>query len=66
MSILSSVLNAQMMGEPQRLDYVIREHEKLERKVDALIELLVSKELLTRSEIERAVHATGEADAASS
>ena len=50
MSILNDLLSAGQMGEPDRLDYVIREHEQLLSRVEALIELLRSKGLITDEE----------------
>ena len=40
-------------GEPARLDYVIREHEKLLRKFSALIDLLREKQVLSPDEVAR-------------
>ena len=40
-------------GEPERLDYIIREHEKLERRFAALADLLVEKQILSRDEVDR-------------
>lgn len=40
MAIFSDMLNIGMMGEPARLDHLIREHEKLEAKFNRLMELL--------------------------
>jgi len=51
MSILNSMLNAGLMGEPQRLDYVIRAHDLLQARVDRLTELLRSKGLITAEEL---------------
>lgn len=51
MSILNNMLNAGLMGEPQRLDYVIREHDRLQARVDRLTELLRSKGLITSEEL---------------
>ena len=53
MSILNDLLNVRTMGESARLDYVIREHEKLKVQFDALTELLVSSNLITREELDR-------------
>ena len=39
--------------EGPRLDHVIREHEKLGRRFNALVELLVEKKVLTRDEVAR-------------
>ena len=50
MAILSDMLNMGMMGEPARLDHVIREHERLEAKFNRLAELLTSKGLITKEE----------------
>lgn len=50
MSILNDMLNGGMMGEPERLDYVIHEHEKLQARVNQLIELLIAKGLITTQE----------------
>ena len=50
MATFSDMLNIGMMGEPARLDYLIREHEKLEAKFRRLAELLTSKGLITREE----------------
>jgi len=50
MSILNSILATSQRGEPQRLDYAIREHEKLEARLEALIALLRSRELITAKE----------------
>jgi hypothetical protein len=50
MSILNDMLNIGGMGEPQRLDYVIREHEKLQARVIRLEELLLAKGLITEGE----------------
>jgi hypothetical protein len=47
MAVLNDLLNVGMMGEPQRLDYVIREHERLRRRVAELEQLLRSKGILT-------------------
>jgi hypothetical protein len=41
-----------MPGEPARLDYIIREHEKLERRFAALAELLLANKVLSRDEFE--------------
>jgi hypothetical protein len=43
-----SILDAWLMGEPRRLDYVIREHEKLRRQVETLTELLVARGVIPR------------------
>ena len=40
-------------GEPARLDYTIREHEKLKRKFAALIDLLREKKVLSPDETAR-------------
>ena len=40
-------------GEPSRLDHAIREHEKLHKKFDALINLLREKKVLTPDEVAR-------------
>jgi hypothetical protein len=50
MSILNDMLNTGLMGEPQRLDYIIREHEKLQARVTRLEELLLSKGVITEGE----------------
>jgi hypothetical protein len=50
MSILNDMLNFGGMGEPHRLDYVIREHEKLQARVIRLEELLLAKGLITERE----------------
>jgi len=49
MSLLDAFLTP--VTEAPRLDYVIREHEKLERKFNALVELLFEKKVLTRDEV---------------
>lgn len=46
MAVLNDLLNLGMMGEPQRLDHVIRELEKLQRRVAELEELLRSKGII--------------------
>jgi hypothetical protein len=51
MSILNSILTTSQMGEPARLDYIIREHEKLEARVESLVNLLRSKGLITDEEV---------------
>ena len=38
------------MGESDRLDYVIREHEALKARVAALVTMLSDKGVLTRDE----------------
>ena len=38
-------------GESDRLDYAIREHERLERVVQRLMNLLVSKSIMTTEEL---------------
>jgi hypothetical protein len=48
------------MGESARLDYVIREHEKLQRQVAALAELLIAKRVASREEIQRVLTAVAE------
>lgn len=53
MSILNSILNTSQMGEPARLDYAIREQERLVAQVDALVALLRSKGLITEEEASR-------------
>lgn len=40
-------------GEPARLDYAIKEHEKLKRKFAALIDLLREKKVLSPDETAR-------------
>jgi hypothetical protein len=50
MSVLNDLLNTGLMGEPQRLDYVIREHERLQRRVSDLEELLKSKGIISDEE----------------
>jgi hypothetical protein len=47
MSILDSMLNAGQMGEPDRLDYAIRENENLKARFDALLALLLSSGVIT-------------------
>jgi hypothetical protein len=37
MSILNDLMNVGTMGESQRIDYIIREHEKLKVQVEALV-----------------------------
>ena len=50
MSILNDMLNMGMMGEPGRVDYVIREYEKLEARLTRLEGLLLAKGLITNAE----------------
>ena len=40
-------------GEPARLDYLVKEHEKLHRKFSALIDLLREKKVLSPDEVAR-------------
>ena len=42
-----------MPGEPQRLDYIIKEHEKLQRRFTALVDLLFEKKLISHDEAVR-------------
>jgi len=53
MSILNSILNTSQMGEPARLDYAIREQERLLAHIDALVALLQSKGVITEEEASR-------------
>jgi hypothetical protein len=39
--------------ESERLDYVIREYEKLERRLATLVDMLVQKNLITHDEAVR-------------
>jgi len=41
------------MGDSTRIDYIIREHEKLSRQVRALSQVLKEKGLLTQDEFAR-------------
>ena len=50
MSVLDELFNEGMMGEPERLDHIIREHEKLRARVSQLEDLLRSKGILTDEE----------------
>ena len=49
---LTDLLNNPLTEVP-RLDYAIREHDKLERRFSALIDLLVEKKLITHDEAVR-------------
>jgi hypothetical protein len=40
-------------GEPARLDYLVKEHEKLRGKFSALIDLLREKQVLSPDEVAR-------------
>ena len=51
MSALNDLLNVNQMGEPQRLDYIIREHEKLQARVSRLEALLQARGLLSPEEL---------------
>jgi hypothetical protein len=62
MSILDEVFNAGMMGEPERLDFIIREHQKLEVRVARLEELLRSKGIITDEEHTRLVRSATRAE----
>jgi hypothetical protein len=46
--VFSSIMSH---GESDRLDYAIREQEKLERVVQRLLNLLVSKHIMTTEEL---------------
>jgi hypothetical protein len=46
-----SIFDALTMGESQRLDYVIREHEKLQRQVEALTALLVDRGVISNEAV---------------
>ncbi len=48
---LSDILGTTLLGESDRLDYVIREHEKLEQVVQRLMTTLTSKGIMTTEEI---------------
>jgi hypothetical protein len=56
-----SIFEALTMGESQRLDYVIREHEKLQRQVEALTTLLVERGVISRESLEDAASAASDA-----
>lgn len=49
MSVIDDLFRTSV-GEPARLDYIIREHDKLKKRVEALEYFLISKGLLTRDE----------------
>jgi len=49
---LTDILNTPLTEVP-RLDSAIREHEKLERRFEALIDLMVERQLITRDEAMR-------------
>jgi hypothetical protein len=51
------------MGESSRLDYVIREHEKLQRRVELLTELLIEQGVLPRAAVEASADASESAPA---
>ncbi len=53
MSVVNDLFNAAFMGEPERLDYVIEEHKKLQARVAQLEELLKSKGIVTTQELNR-------------
>ena len=53
MSILNDMLNIGGLGEPRRLDYVIREYETLQARVVRLEELLEAKGVITSAERSR-------------
>ena len=44
-------------GEPARLDYIIREHEKLKQQVEILTALLVAKGIMTSEALSDAAEA---------
>ena len=46
-------LDMLMMGEPRRLDYIIREHEKLRQQVEALTALLVENGVVSADALSR-------------
>ena len=52
-----SILDSLLMGESSRLDYVIREHEKLQRRVDVLTELLIERGVIPRAAVDASEHA---------
>ncbi len=51
MSLLDAFLTP--VTEAPRLDHAIREHERLERRFNMLVELLFEKKVLTRDEVAR-------------
>jgi hypothetical protein len=51
MSVLNDLFDAGTYGESSRLDALVREHDALQKRFDALVELLRSRDLLTDADI---------------
>ena len=53
-----SLLNVFPVGESSRIDYIIREHEKLARQVRLLSQLLKEKGAITQDDFARLMEMT--------
>ena len=52
MSLLDETIWGGIPGESDRLDHIIKEHEKLERRFAALVQLLADKQVLSPDDVE--------------
>jgi hypothetical protein len=50
MSVVDALIADQLSGEPDRLDALWREHERLKLEMAALVALLLERQLLTREQ----------------
>ena len=53
MTLLNDLFSVRTMGEADRLDYIIREHDKLQEQFKSLIATLALKGALTPEEVAR-------------
>jgi hypothetical protein len=53
MSILNDLFNAGTLGESNRLDFVVRECDRLQTQFNQLVALLAEKNLLTPADLDR-------------
>ncbi len=53
MSVLSDLFSVRTLGESDRLDYVIGEHDKLTGHFKSLVEMLEAKGVLAHDEVVR-------------
>jgi hypothetical protein len=50
MSVVDALIVGQMMGEPDRLDALIREHAQLKTEPAALVQVLLDRQLITHGQ----------------